>query len=310
MQGHIPDHERLFDEICFKLQELSSTDTQTSATSHIDIRSEKQEEKLEAMQHQLKTSQEDLKQAQKEIEEKIKSLQSLSFTNNDLSREMNRVSEQLENERMANSKLSTDLAKSLELNLKLQFEIEEIRSKAALLLNEEKKLTALLAEKNKNLNNELDLSQALCNETRLELTKAKERFTQDQSSWQKEKQSFEEKIAQNERELSEKTSQFEGLQIDIEYKDKEIAELTESINEFESHIKTQNEMMKSLSDIAEKKLIELKMSLDKKTIEAQDYYGHLQQALTQINVLRQENAALKDYIAKLSTLHQQNSHRA
>jgi regulator of replication initiation timing len=57
--------------------------------------------------------------------------------------------------------------------------------------------------------------------------------------------------------------------------------------------------------VAEKKIVELKMGLDKKMAEAQDYYSHLQQALSQVSILRQENSALKDYISKLTNLHQQ-----
>ncbi len=48
----------------------------------------------------------------------------------------------------------------------------------------------------------------------------------------------------------------------------------------------------------------MKVALDRKAIESNDYYSHLQQALMQIQVLRQENAALKEYVSKLTALHQ------
>lgn len=288
----LPDHEKLFDEICGKLSELSQTPHDSS------------QQRLESMQNQIKRSQEELKAAQFEIEEKIRSLDNLSFASSDLTREVKRVSEQLEQERMNNSKLSTDLAKSLELNLKLQFEIEEVRSKAALSFGEERKLNQLLTEKNKNVSHELDLSQALCNETRLELAKAKDKFQQESTSFQQEKRNLETLIADQNQALDEKKAYIEALQGDMAAKSEEIQQLSGSLQEFENHTLHQHEMMKNLSNVAEKKMIELKLALDKRTIESQDYYSHLQQAMTQINVLRQENAALKDYISKLTALHQ------
>ncbi|MNL39982.1 hypothetical protein D3C87_1622940 [compost metagenome] len=49
----------------------------------------------------------------------------------------------------------------------------------------------------------------------------------------------------------------------------------------------------------------MKLALDKKALEAQDYYSHLQQALTKVGVLNQENAAMKEYVTKLNYYHQQ-----
>jgi len=254
----LPDHEKLFDEICGKLSELSHYSPDSSS-----------QQRLETMHMQIKRSQEDLKAAQLEIEEKIRTLGNLNYQPSELTKDMKRVTEQLETERMNNSKLSTDLAKSLELNLKLQFEIEEIRSRTSASFSEERRLTALLTDKNKSLTHELDLSQALNSEMRLELEKAKDRYQQDSQTYLK-----------------------------------EIEDLTGTLQEYENHTLGQHEMMKNLSNVAENKMIELKLALDKRTIESQDYYSHLQQAMTQINVLRQENAALKDYISKLTALHQ------
>ena len=53
---------------------------------------------------------------------------------------------QLEQERLNNTKLSTDLARSLELNLKLQFDLEEMRNKAQQAVNDERKQTLVYAE--------------------------------------------------------------------------------------------------------------------------------------------------------------------
>lgn len=276
-----PEHEKLFEEICGKLQELS--------------KAEPMESRFEKMQH-------DLLAAQQEIQDKIKNLDSLSFNNHDLSREVKRLTDQIDQERINSSKLSTDLAKSLELNLKLQFEIEEVRSKAANLLGEEKKHNQYLNEKIKSLNHELDLTQALCNETRLELAKAKEKYQLDQQNWSHERKQQSDLIADLNLSIDEKKQIIENLQSDIAKKNSELQTITQGSQELEEYVVKQNQMLKSLSEVAERKMIELKMTLDKKTIECQDYYSHLQQALTQINVLRQENTALKDYIAKLASL--------
>jgi chromosome segregation ATPase len=243
------EHERLFDEIRGKLNELGG---QKALPSPHEIASER----LEKMQFQLKKSQEELFTVRHEMEEKIRSMDNLTCANTDLSRELKRQSEQLESERSTNSKLSSDLAKSLELNLKLQYEIEEIRARAQAAVNEEKKHNMFLQDKVKTLSHELELAQALNNEIRLELSKAKD----------------------------------------------EVQSLTESLTELEEHAQKQSDVMKNLSEVAEKKIVELKMGLDKKTAESQDAFSQLQQVFSQIQVLRQENSALKEYINKMSSL--------
>lgn len=316
--NNLPEHERLFDEICGKLQELSGKKSMTAIDQdeieaheiHLELaqhKSNSYSERMEKMQTNFKKSQEDLKSAQNEIHEKIKALDSMNFSGNDLSREVKRVSEQLDQERINNSKLSTDLAKSLEMNLRLQFEIEEIRSKANQHLTEEKKHNQFLQDRLKSNSHELELSQALCNETRLELAKAKEKFQMEQQNWSTEKRNLQSEIADHAANLDEKKQQIQQFRDELTMKAEEFQKAAETIKEYESHTQQQYEMMKTLSEVAEKKLIELKIALDKKTMESQDYYSHLQQAMTQIHVLRQENHALKDYIAKLSSLHQQRA---
>lgn len=294
-----PDHEKLFDEICGKLHELSQQPLyQNTDNSSLT-------ERLESMQVHLRRSQEELKNAQKEIQDKIDSLNTLSFTNNDLSRELKRVSEQLEQERTTNSKMSTDLAKSLEMNLRLQFEIEEARAKAGQSLGEEKKHNAFLQEKVKNLTHELDLAQALANETRVELAKAKEKFQADFGQWQNQKKDIQSEVDNLKRQIEEKSKLIQEMQNELDLKANEIKALNESLDQYDAHTVKQEEMIKGLSEVAESKLIELKMSLDKKTSETVNYHSHLQQTMTQVHVLKQENAALKDYISKLAHLQQQ-----
>ncbi|HEY8272529.1 MAG TPA: hypothetical protein VIG33_16670, partial [Pseudobdellovibrionaceae bacterium] len=67
----------------------------------------------------------------------------------------------------------------------------------------------------------------------------------------------------------------------------------------------QSNVLKNLMTVAETKIIEMKLALDKKQSEAADYYSHLQKALAQVNVLNQENLILKDYVNKLNYYHQQ-----
>lgn len=290
-------HEKLFDEISGKLQELSQKKDQQA-------KQDQWSERIEKMQNHLRISQEELRVTQSELQEKIKSLDSLSFAQSDLAVETKKLTDQLESERMTNSKLSTDLAKSLELNLKLQFDLEEIRTKANNLVLEERKANQYLTDRNKSVSTELELSQALQNETKIELMKARDRFQGEQAKWLETQKNLEQKINDLQLAKDEDCLRIEKIESTIQDKDQEIQRLNQTLDEFEQHAVKQNEVMKSLSSVAEKKLIELKLSLDKKTIESQEYYGHLQQALTQVQVLRQENAALKDYIAKLTQLHQ------
>lgn len=307
-QGSLPDHEKIFDEICGKLQELSVKKAdQSTDNSPAQRPNENSSERVEKMQTHLRRSQEELKVAQQEIHDKLMSLDTGNFGSNDLNREVKRLAEQLDQERMNNSKLSTDLAKSLELNLRLQFEIEEIRSKANQHLTEEKKHNLFLQDKVKTLSHELDLSQALCNETRLELAKAKEKFLFENQAWQNEKRTLQTEIESHMGGLEEKNLQIQALREEIGAKIEEIHKTNETLKEYDAHTQQQHEMLKNISEVAEKKMIELKVALDRKTIECQDYYSHLQQAMTQIHVLRQENGALKDYIAKLTALHQQKA---
>ena len=78
--------------------------------------------------------------------------------------------------------------------------------------------------------------------------------------------------------------------------------MVHSFTDLEASARQQGEALKNLMTVAENKIVEIKVALDKKTIEAQDYYNHLQQSLTQMSILKQENAALKDYIEKLQNI--------
>ncbi|MEI7973749.1 MAG: hypothetical protein WCH11_05215 [Bdellovibrio sp.] len=300
------DHERLFEEICGKLNELSQKGDALEDTIWND--------QLEKMQTQLRRSQDELKAAQTEIQEKIRNFDNLNVGNPDSTSELKRLGDQLEQERASNSKLAADLAKSLELNLKLQFEIEEVKSKANQIIGEERKHNQYLSEKLKTLNHEMELVQALNTEVRGELVKAKEKFQQDCEEMRLEKGSLLQTLDEQKNQLDEQNAKISEIEQLLETKQIEIRGISSSLQEFESHSLKQNEALKSLSSVAEKKIVELKVALDKKGIECQDYYSHLQQALAQSAILKQENAALKEYIAKLGQLqgplHQGSGHAA
>ena len=259
-------------------------------------------DRIERMQSQLKRSQDELKSAQSEIEEKIKNFDTLMTPSVDLDSDLRRLTEQLDAERGTNSRLSADLAKSLELNLKLQFEIEEMKSKANQIINEERKHNQYLTEKNKAMAHEMELVQALNTEVRTELVKTRESFQAELLLAQEQHGELEKTLQEKHTLIENQNHQLAQAQELISQKETEISSITESLQQFEEHSIKQNEAMKNLSAVAEKKIVELKMALDKKSIESQDYYSHLQQSLAQAAILKQENVALKEYIAKISQL--------
>ncbi|PWU15782.1 MAG: hypothetical protein C5B49_11295 [Bdellovibrio sp.] len=305
----MPDHERLFDEICGKLNELSHQ--RPSATP------DRWPDRFNHLQSQLRKTQEDWKMAKAEIQERMRSFETISVAHGEMSQEIKRLSEQLEQERQNNGKLATDLAKALELNLKLQFDIEEMRTRASQMVTDERKHSQFLLEKNKGLSTELELSHALNQELRLELAKAHEKFQADRAQ-------FDEEKGQLERSVKEAKDQAEAAQLrfdemeallhrkeaeaaerenDLRRQAEEIASLSETVKGCESHFSQQQDLIKQLTAAAEQRLTEFKLALDRKVIESNDYYSHLQQALTQIQVLRQENTALKEYVSKITALH-------
>ena len=317
----VSEHERLFDEICGKLNELSASERVTPKTQnlsekfserqidrqmekHFERQNEKNADLINRMQNQLKKSQDELRNARVDLNEKMKSIDHINNVQSEFTNEIKKLSDQLEQERINNSKTSADLAKSLEFNLKLQFEIEEIRTRANSLVSEERKHNQFLIEKNRTLSGELELSQALHNDVRSELAKAKEKFLEETHILTVQKSELELKIKEITDNLDHHKLQIYELDFERKNKDQEISTLTETLKDFDNHSIQQADLMKNISAAAEQKIIELKLNFDRKSIECQDYYGHLQQALTQIQILRQENAALKDYISKLTALHQ------
>lgn len=298
----VPDHEKLFDEICSKLNELSRTRGEEEPV-------QQNQEKIDRLQNQVRKFQSDLEDAQSELREKIKVLENVQIgQQGEANQQLRAVTEQLNAERAVNTKLNADLAKSLELGLALQLEIQGLKTRAQHLQHEERKFSQTLQEKVRQLSHDLELTKALREDTETELHKARARFLEEQEHWNQERQGFEEKLAAARTEKEEILRANEELVAALKSKDEEIAALSaqvetlsQSFAELEASSMKQSEAMRSLSGVAENKIVELKIALDRKSAECRDYEGHLQQALTNAQLLKQENTNLKDYIAKVNT---------
>ncbi|AHI06905.1 hypothetical protein BDW_12025 [Bdellovibrio bacteriovorus W] len=299
----VPEHEKLFDEICNKLNELGNAQGEEVVT---------EQPKYEKMQVQMKKFHSELQGSQEELREKIKSLENVSYGPETLDAQLKQLVDQLSAERANNTKLSADLARSLELSLQLQLEIQGLKARAMQMQSEEKKYSQALFDKNRALQRDLELNLALKDETAMELAKAKSAFAKEHEHWVEQKNQFELYIQSLKDEKQSLEGQIEELKTEVQARDEEIVSLNEEIekistsfSEVEASAQQQNEVLKNLMSVAETKIIEMKLALDKKALEAQDYYSHLQQALPQLNVLKQENGALKEYVAKLNYYHQQ-----
>jgi len=276
------EHEKLFDEISTKLQELSHREDGQPAPQRVD-----------RIQSQLRQFQSDLAETQNEFRQRIKSLESISIVGSEPQQKMKVLSEQLQQERNLNTKLNSDLAQSLEMNLKLQLEIQEIRARFLQSQLDEKKHNQSLQEKIKFLMQDLELEKALKQEAAIEYEKAKSRWQADSESQNLEKKEIEDQVQM-------KSLEIEKLNQDIE-------SLSQSLVEIQDSTKSQNDQMKNYVAAAESKINDLKNILDKKSIESQDYYNHLQQALTQLQIFQQENMQLKSYIQKMNAYLEQKT---
>lgn len=254
-----PDHEKIFNEICGKLNELSKAEDSKLSKEKVM--------QLEKMQNQMKNFQLDLMNNHEEMKIKIEALEKMTVSNSDLSSKVQELTDLLNQERSHNSKLSSDLARSLDLSLKLQLEIQEIKARAIQSHTEEKR-------------------QYLENCENLQL------------GFQKEKMNL---LETNEE-----------LLLDLKNKEAQIEELTQKINELESSMgelactsDEQNQTIQHLMKTAENKIVELKIALDKQTSDNDNNQGHLTKMTQQVDILKQENYALKDYINKMTMYQQQ-----
>jgi chromosome segregation ATPase len=255
----LPTHEKIFNEICTKLNELSQTDENKSSKDKVL--------QLEKMQNQLKNFQFDLMTNHEDMKLKIESLEKMTVSNSDLSQRIQELTEMLNQERAFNSKLSSDLARSLDLSLKLQLEVQDIKTKA---------MQAQAEDRKQYLENYENL----------------------QFDFQKQKM-----------QLLDLNS---GLNTDLKSKESQISHLNSKINEIETNMNAieetsqeQKETIQHLMTVAENKIVELKLSLDRTQADKDNLSGQFTQANAQVDILKQENYTLKDYINKMSQYYQQ-----
>ncbi|MGZ3742592.1 MAG: hypothetical protein ACXWRE_03425 [Pseudobdellovibrionaceae bacterium] len=308
MTSPVPEHEKLFDEISNKLSELGQR--YQEGTTPEDAPS--QQQKFERMQEQLRRFRNDMQGNNDDMIEKIKSLENVNFSQSEITAQLRQITDQMNHERMTNSKLSSDLAKSLELCLQLQLEIQGLKARSMAIQTEEKKFSNSLLEKNRILQRELELAQALKGEMAMEMAKAKSAMQKEELGWLESEQNLKNVIVELEKEKAEMLTTIEELNMMMDEKDQqvtvlslELEKISTAFNEVEATTAEQSNVLKNLMTVAETKIIEMKLALDKKHSEAADYYSHLQKALAQVNVLNQENLILKDYVNKLNYYHQQ-----
>ena len=255
----MPEHDKIFNEICTKLNELSQVEENKSSKDKVA--------QLEKMQNQIKNFQYDLLATHEDMQLKIHTLQQMTTSNSDLSERMQELTNLLNQERGLNSKLSTDLAKSLDLSLKLQLEIQEIKSRTL--------------------------------QTQLE----------DRKSYLSNFESMKQKMLKENQDLR---AGNEDLLNDLKTKEEHIADLTLKINDLENSILDldhskleQDETIKHLVSVAENKIIELKLALDRKSADLENSQGQLNQYKVQIDLFKGENVSLKSYINKMTAYQQQ-----
>lgn len=255
----MPEHEKIFNEICTKLNELSQVEDNKSSKDKVA--------QLEKMQNQIKNFQYDLLATHEGMQLKIQTLEQMTTSNSDLSGRVQELTDLLNQERSLNSKLSTDLAKSLDLSLKLQLEIQEVKSRA---------LQAQLDDRKQFMSN---------------FESVKYKMTKD---------------------FNDLSHSHEELTAQIKAKDAHVEELTSKINDLETVMLElgeskidQEETIKHLVSVAENKIVELKLSLDRKSADCENSQGHLNQYKVQVELFKSENISLKDYINKMTAYQQQ-----
>lgn len=255
----MPEHEKIFNEICNKLNELTQVEENKSSKDRVN--------QLEKMQNQIKNFQFDLMTTHEDMQVKIKSLEQMTTSNSDLSVRVQELTELLNKERAQNSKLSTDLANSLDLSLKLQLEIQEIKTRA---------LQAQL---------------------------------EDRKVYQDNYEAYKNKVYQEKNDLlksiEELKNELKAKEAQIELQNQKINDLESGMGELDKTTIEQSETIKHLMSVAEHKIVELKLSLDRAQNDIVNLNGELTQAKTQVDLFKQENYSLKDYINKMAAYQKQ-----
>lgn len=255
----MPEHEKIFNEICNKLNELSQVEETKSSKDRVT--------QLEKMHNQIKNFQFDLMATHEDMQLKIHTLEQMTTSNSDLTLRVQELTELLNQERAHNSKLSTDLAKSLDLSLKLQLEIQEIKTRALQAQIEDRKI----------------------HQDHFETFKYK--TTQEKND-----------LFRTQEEL---LNQLKLKEDQIETLNQKANDLEAGMGDLEKTTIEQGETIKHLMAVAENKIVELKLSLDRAQNDFLNASGELTQAKTQVDLYKQENYSLKDYINKMAVYQKQ-----
>ena len=255
----MPEHEKIFNEICSKLNELSQVEETKSSRDRVT--------QLEKMHSQIKNFQFDLMATHEDMQSKIHTLEQMTTSNSDLTMRVQELTELLNQERSHNSKLSTDLARSLDLSLKLQLEIQQIKSRALQAQIEDRKI------------------------------------------YQENFESYKNKVTHEKNELyrtqEELLNQLKTKEAQIETLNQKANDLEAGMGELDKTTIEQGETIKHLMSVAENKIVELKLSFDRAQNDFINATGELTQAKTQVDLYKQENYSLKDYINKMTVYQQQ-----
>jgi chromosome segregation ATPase len=255
---------------------------------------------MDACQVDLQKFQEQLRETQSFVLQTLKPENSGDSLQTALYQELEKLAASLAAEREQNSKLSADLSRSLELNLKLQLEVEDVRLKAQQNLREEQAHSKTLQEHIKKLETELELAQAIQNETRVELTRSKDSFQTQLSQKDREIADLKQQIENLNQSLVEREEHIQQLQTALTEAQKEKNELLLSIEDYKKHAEEQHQVLRSMAELASQKMNEVQMALHKKSAECIDLQSRLEQTLKQNEILKQENGNLKQYFAKLT----------
>ncbi len=255
----MPEHEKIFNEICSKLNELSQVEETKSSRDRVT--------QLEKMHSQIKNFQFDLMATHEDMQSKIHTLEQMTTSNSDLTMRVQELTELLNQERAHNSKLSTDLAKSLDLSLKLQLEIQEIKSRALQAQIEDRKM----------YQENFETYKSKVNHEKNELYRTQEELL---------------------NQLKTKETQIETL-------NQKANDLETGMGELDKTTIEQGETIKHLMSVAENKIVELKLSFDRAQMDFVNANGELIQVKTQVDLYKQENYSLKDYINKMTVYQQQ-----
>lgn len=181
------EHDHLFEEISNKLNELGTHSAKKVLPPVVDSKTEKLELKLKKSQIEIQNYYSEIKQKQNEIDLVNRSLETTQS-------QINLLVAKLEEEKMHNHKLNSDMSKSLELSLKSQLELQESKAKFNLLLNEERKYSKSLEEKLSTLENDSELNKTLYEEIKIQYSKAKEKWAEESEKYKQNIKNLEENV--------------------------------------------------------------------------------------------------------------------